>query len=128
MCVCVCKMQWKKWRTGTLFSKQWRGDSSPTTVWFSSYQTFPGLSFSLHLQPLSGRPSYLQTLPGHITQSSSSSVEATLLKICWFSSGADNTVIYILRGATKELVMQTQATDLTNLLEAELMSVFCAKT
>lgn len=36
-------------------------------------------------------------------------------------------VIYILHRVTKELVMQTQATDLTNLLETELMSVFCAK-
>lgn len=37
-------------------------------------------------------------------------------------------VIYIPHHITEELVMQTQATDLTNLLEAELMSVFWAKT
>lgn len=44
-----------------------------------------------------------------------------------FSAGADSLVIYILHSVTQELVMQTQATDLTNLLETELMSVFCAK-
>lgn len=36
-------------------------------------------------------------------------------------------VIYMQHSITKELVMQTQTTDLTNLLETELMSVFCEK-
>lgn len=44
-----------------------------------------------------------------------------------FDLEPDSVVIYMQRSVTKELVMQTQTTDLTNLLETELMSVFCEK-
>lgn len=44
-----------------------------------------------------------------------------------FDLEPDNAVIYMQCSRTKELVMQTQTTDLTNLLETELMSVFCEK-
>ena len=115
-------------KEGNPASNKWREDSFSTRVWFFPSCIFPGFCFSLHLQPLPGRPRYLQTLSAHTASSSPSSMKATLLKIWWFSSGADNMVIYIPHHITEELVMQTQATDLTNLLEAELMSVFWAKT